>query len=312
MLPKNVKKSNIVVPDFILYAQHGWADTHEAIAILAHTLATPNTLVITPNLGSLKTWLWIEPLIKQVEQSATQTINTYPQTPIKIIGHSLGGLIWLEVLKRHPEWWSKIHSLVLLGSPVGGADLARMIDPLGIGIGIARDLGKNRRSIAESIAKIIPTLVLAGDVDDGSDGIVTVETTKLSGSKFLNLPSVFHSALRNHPRLRKIILDFWANPVLTVAPEPDFPAILIKELRSVTGITDAHRRYFDHSQPSIIFNNGIVLRTWKNFLQIDHVFVANLENECLWGGFVGWIHAQALGQTLNNIRQKYYSLIAEK
>ena len=303
---------NIVVPDFILYAQHGWADTHRAIALLADSLATPNTLVITPNLGFIKTWLWIEPLIEQVEQSATEIINAYPQTPIKIIGHSMGGLIWLEVLQRHPEWWSKIHSLVLLGSPVGGADVARTIDPLGIGIGIARDLGKNRRSIAESIAKVIPTLAIAGDFDDGSDGVVTVETTKFSGSKFLSLPGIFHPALRNHPSLREIILDFWANPMITVAPEPDFTAILIEELRLVTGITDAHRRDFHRSQPSIIFNNGIVLRTWKNFLQIDHVFVANLESEFLWGGFVGWIHAQGLDRTLNNIRQKYYSLIAEK
>jgi len=38
-------------PDFILYAQHGWADTSKAIASLAKALATPQTTVVAPSLG---------------------------------------------------------------------------------------------------------------------------------------------------------------------------------------------------------------------------------------------------------------------
>ncbi|NEQ86615.1 MAG: alpha/beta hydrolase, partial [Moorea sp. SIO2I5] len=157
-------------PDFLLYAQHGWADTSKAIANLAQSIATSRTAIIAPDLGWFKTWLWIEPLIKQLEHIVLDTIVTYPQTPIRIIGHSMGGLIWLELLSRHQDWWSQVESLVLIGSPIGGADLARIIDPLGIGIGIAKDLGINRRQLAESIGAVIPTLVIAGDSDHGSDG----------------------------------------------------------------------------------------------------------------------------------------------
>ncbi len=286
-------------PDFILYAQHGWADTSRAIAKLAKALATPKTRIITPNLGFLKTWLWIEPLIRQVEQSAAQTIRSYPNTPIKIIGHSMGGLIWLEVLNRHPEYWSNIDSLILVASPVGGADLARIIDPLGIGIGIARDLGINRRQIAEGIAREIPTLAIAGDIDNGSDGTITVEATKFPHSQFACLPGISHPALKNHPSLIEIIRDFWANPVRGVSPEPDLVSILIDRLRSVPGMTDAHRRDFHRSKAYITFNNGIAIRTWRSPLQIDHVFVANPEGEFLYGGFVGWLHAQALWKVLD-------------
>ena len=88
-------------PDFILYAQHGWADSSREITALAQSLASPQTKVVTPNLGFVKTWLRIEPLIDHVEQVAIDMLATYPETPIRIIGHSMGGLIWLEVLNRH-------------------------------------------------------------------------------------------------------------------------------------------------------------------------------------------------------------------
>ncbi len=294
-------------PDFVVYAQHGWADNCQAIALLANAATTPGTQIITPTLGFARTWLRIEPLIQRVEQIAIETIARYPNTPIRIIGHSMGGLIWLEVLNRHPEWWSQVDSLVLVASPVGGADLARIFDPLGFGIGMARDLGINRRQIAESIAKVIPTLVIAGDTDNGSDGTITVETTKFSHARFVCLPGLSHAVLKNHPRVAEIIRDFWANPVKTVCPEPDFSTTLIEHLRSVPGMTDAHRRDFYRAKPSVTFKDGITILTWKNPLQVDHVFVANSEGQCLYSGFVGWIHAEALCTALKDIKTQYLS-----
>lgn len=293
-------------PNFILFAQHGWADGHHEIATLARTLATPNTHIITPNLGWLRTWLRIEPLIQRVEQVAIETIANYPKTPIRIIGHSMGGLIWLEVLSRHPEWWLQVHSLVLVASPVGGADLARLIDPIEIGIGIARDLGKNRRPIAELIAEVIPTLVIAGDIDNGSDGTITVETTKFSHAKFVCLPGLSHAVLKNHPRVAEIIRDFWVKPEKQIPVEPDLSTTLIQHLRSVPGMTDAHRRDFYRAKPCIIFKNGITVLSWKNPLQIDHVFVANSQGQCLYSGFVGWGHAEGLRTTLEDIKRQYH------
>src|SRR5215216_4800699 len=157
-------------PGFILCAQHGWADTSRDMAKLAHTLASTDTLVVTPDLGWFQTWLRIEPLILRVDQQITAVLGANPDARLRIIGHSMGGLIWLEVLHRHRSWWARVDSLVLLACPVGGADLARMVDPIQMGIGIARDLGTDRRPIAEAIAQQISTLSIAGDVDGGSDG----------------------------------------------------------------------------------------------------------------------------------------------
>ena len=294
-------------PDYLLFAQHGWADTNRQITRLAQALAGTKTLVFAPDLGYVRTWLRIEPLIEQVALNAIATVTPYPNTPIRIIGHSMGGLIWLEVLDRYPELRAKVHSLVLIGSPVGGADLARAIDPWGIGIGIARDLGINRRAIAQRIATEIPTLVIAGDIDNGSDGTILVETAKFAGAKFVCVKDISHAALKSHLSLVNIIQDFWANPLVSTPSAPDFASILIDRLRLVTGMTDAHRRDFPYSKPYITFDNEITLRTWKNPWQIQHVFVSDRTEDFLWGGFVGWSHNGALTETLTEI-QKEYSL----
>jgi pimeloyl-ACP methyl ester carboxylesterase len=296
-------------PDFIIFAQHGWADTHHAIAALAKSLANPQSLLITPNLGWLKTWWRIEPLIQQVEAIASETISQYPDTPMRIIGHSMGGLIWLEILNQHPEWWSQIESFVLVASPIGGADLARLIDPFGVGIGMAGALGINRRQIAQSIAKKIPTLVIAGDIDGGSDSTITVESTKFSGAKFVSIPNLAHAQLKNHPTVIGIIREFWANPTITDPSPLDFTAQLIERLQSIPGMTDAHPRDFARSQPYITFANGFTIRLWTSPLHVDHIFVANPEGECLYSGFVGWMHRAALHQALAEIRNQSTSFL---
>jgi pimeloyl-ACP methyl ester carboxylesterase len=293
-------------PDFVLYAQHGWADTNRAIATLAKRLATPKTLAIAPNLGYHRTWLRIKPLIRAVEKIAIATTATYPDTPMRIIGHSMGGLIWLEILNRHPEWRSRVHSLVLIASPLGGASLARIIDPFNLGIGISRDLGKNRRAMAEKIAASIPTLVIAGDLDGGDDGTIAVGSTKVRNAHFICLPGLSHPVLRNHPRVEAAIREFWIDPkTLEETMEITLIDEVIQRLESVPGMVDAHQRDFRRAKNVMKLKDGSTIRLWKNPVGVDHVFVASPDGQYLYGGFVGWIHAEALHQTLREIGQKY-------
>lgn len=294
-------------PNFILFAQHGWADTGQAIAALAQSVASPDTHVVAPSLGYVKTWLRIEPLIAKVEEIAREAIAQHPNAQIRIIGHSMGGLIWLELLDRHPEWWALVESLVLVASPVGGADLGRILDPFDLGIGIARDLGKNRRAIAEKIAQFIPTLIIVGDVDGGSDGTITVESAKFRHAQITYLPGLPHAVLKNHPSVAAAILNFWAQPEKAVLKtgEPELSDLVIERLRAVIGMTDAHRRDFERSRVYITFKDGSTIRIWKNPVGVDHVFVANRAGECLYGGFVGWIHAEGLRLALEEIKREY-------
>ena len=292
-------------PELILYAQHGWADTQRRIAALATQLAPLNTKIVAPNLGFIRTWFWIDPLIQQVEAMAAANWQQYPSVPVRIIGHSMGGLIWLEVLHRHPEWWAQVESIVLVASPVGGSDLGRLIDPWGWGLGIARDLSTNRRGIAVAIAAHIPTLVIAGNTDGGSDGTVIVGATQFRHAQFVELPGISHPALKDHPQVAAAILEFWAQDQ---APQPvpsSFEAPLIQRLQAVTGITDAHPRDLTKAKPWLQFENGMTLRTWTNIWGARHVFLASRSSECLYGGFVGWQHIAQLRQVLQAIARDY-------
>ncbi|MEB3359366.1 MAG: alpha/beta hydrolase [Synechococcales bacterium] len=285
--------------DFVLFAQHGWADTHRDMLLLAQQLAGDTALVVAPNLGYLQTWIQIQPLIQQVEQTAIAILAAHPTLPIRIVGHSMGGLIWLEVLHRHPLWWPRVHSLVLVASPVGGSDLGRLIDPLGLGIAIARDLGTSRRAIAEQIASQIPTLVIAGDIDGGSDGTVPVEATKISHAWFIRLPNLSHPVLKTHPNVVLSILDFWQDYQLgnLLHPEP-----IIQQLRAVPGMTDGHYRDFPRAKVFLTLNDNRTIRLWKNWMGVQHVFIASPQENCEYAGFVGWLHTQELWDTLTAIK----------
>lgn len=287
-------------PDFILFAQHGWADDNRAMLALAKNLAPENTVIVAPCLNYAQTWLRIAPLIEAVEGTARQTLAQYPEVPLRIIGHSMGGLIWLELLDRYPEWWPRVSSLVLVASPIGGADLGRLFDPLSLGLGIAADLGKNRRPLAEKIAVQIPTLAIAGDIDGGSDGTIPIESTKVAQAQFVCLPGLDHASLRNHPKVVSTILAFWQGAALS--PPLTFHSV-IQALRAVPGMTDSHPRHFAQAKIWATFPDGSSLRIWRSPFGVTDVFVASADQQCLYSGFVGWLHSADLEKALHHLQK---------
>jgi hypothetical protein len=299
MLKRLVDSPTSSAAPFLLFIQHGWADGNRAMLGLGKSLVGSDTPVIAPDLGYVQTWLRIAPLVQQVEALALAQMAVYPDRALRIVGHSMGGLIWLEVLNRNPDWWTRVHSLVLIASPVGGADLGRLFDPMGWGIGIAKDLGTNRKAMAEKIAAQIPTLVIAGDIDQGSDGTVPVACTRFPHTQFFCLP-LSHPDLRGHPTVAAAILDFWADFSIG---ESIVVHEVIQRLQYVPGITDGHRRNFSQAHVTIQLPDGGTVRTYKNLAGIDHVFVASPAGDCLYAGFVGWFHAQDLRQALVEISQ---------
>ena len=246
-------------PDYILYAPHGWADIDRGIGTLARQVASPQAQVIVPNLGFVNTWIRMAPLIDRVEAIARQKQAQHPHTPMRIVGHSMGGLIWLEVLARHPEWWPQVESLVMVGSPVGGADLSRILDPLALGIGIARDLGQNRRAIADRIAAEIPTLIVAGNYDGGSDGVVPIECTKVRQASYVELAGIRHDSLKRHAAVAEVIQQFWQDAAHLCVPSAidTYCDGVIRQLQAIPGMTDAHYRGFDKSELWAVVAQGV-------------------------------------------------------
>lgn len=289
-------------PEFILYAQHGWADTGQEIGLLARELAGDRAKIVAPSLGWWQTWWRIDPLIDKVEAIATATMQEFPHLPLRIIGHSMGGLIWLELLHRHPQWRSRVHSLVLIASPVSGADLARLLDPLAWGIGIAADLGKNRRFLAANLAQTIPTLAIAGDIDGGSDGTIPVSSTWVEKARLVQLSGLSHPQLKNTPELIPIIQNFWENPLILSEETPTLTQLVIQRLHAVPGMTDTHPRHFKSARIRANLADGGTVRGWRNPWGIPHVFVADSQEKCLYSGFVGWGHIEELESAIAEIQ----------
>jgi len=291
-------------PEFVLFVQHGWNDDYRDLQRLATTLAAQNVKIFVPNLGVLNTWIAIEPLIKRVEQQVLTALQWHPSAVLRVVGHSLGGLIWLDLLQQRSDILRKVESLVFLGSPIGGADLPRILDPFGLLPTIARDLGRNRRLIAEQIAQTVPMLIIAGDSDGGSDGIVTVGATQVTGATHVRLPGVWHNALRDPSIVAPIIRQFWREPM-----EQTLMNQLVSRLRSVPGMTDAHDRDFRRAKTVMLFRDGTTIRLWKNPVGIDHIFVADVTGVLHFGGFVGWVHTKDLQDCLYNIKIEFNPIL---
>jgi len=302
------QQESVQTENFILFAQHGWADTNYDIGQLARSLTNQNSPIYNPDLGWKDTWLKISPLIDRVEKIALEAINT-SDLPLRIIAHSMGGLIWLEVLNRHQEWFPRVHSLVLIGSPIGGSDLGRLFDPLRLFPLMARDLGTNRRPIAEAIASKIPTASIVGDIGNNTDGTVPIGCSQFAHAHFVRLKAINHPTLKNHPQVAAAIREFWANPVITPL-QTDTAAQLIAKLRSLD-LTETNNQNFKYAKVMQTYPDGTKLWKWTNPLQVTHIFVTvpNSDNKysgdkysgnnCIFSAYASWQDKQKLAIALS-------------
>lgn len=283
----------------LLFVQHGWADTNQAMLRFGQEIAKPGELVIAPNLGYVRTWLRIEPLIETVERAATEALAQHPHARIRAIGHSMGGLIWVELLTRHPEWLARTDRLVLVGCPVGGAQLAGILDPLGLTIG--RDLRVDRRARAEAIASIVPTLTIVGDLLGQHDGTVSHDSARLANARYVLMPSASHAALRNHRAVGQLVRAFFEHPE---PPEVDHAA-MVAHFQAIQGMLPAEPALMMVAKVAMMLADGTTVRTLTPMPGLEVVFVADGEGRCRFAGAVPWTAKAAYQQTMGYLREEH-------
>ncbi len=311
-----------VSPKFMLFVQHGWADNANDLAGMARRWLVPNEpseYLIAPNLGWLNTWLPMEPMIRQIERTATEVWQNYPRLPWRIVAHSMGGVLWLEVLQRHPEWWSQVHSLVLIGSPVGGSHLAKLFDPLGWFPLVGRDLGRNRRMIAESIAAVIPTLSIVSNIGMDTDGLVALSSSWFRHAQYVELEGIRHSDLKYHAQVAAVIKDFWqylphqesvgrslhdgitnhqTNYLAKLFPSeylskwkvsPDLSPLCEKNLVELhqLPLTDCDSTHYDKAATWHRLAPDLEIRVWQNQWRVTHIYLTD-GDRFVYGGYSGW------------------------
>jgi hypothetical protein len=200
-------------------------------------VAGPHTEVVAPRLGYARTWLRLEPLIDRVEAEVAPALDGRSGTPpVVVVGHSLGGLIWLTLLDRHPEWRDRVRALALLGCPVGGADLSLGFHQLDrAGWTIAHDLSVDRREVARRVATAVPTLAVAGDLLRETDGTITVSSARFEGARFVCLPRESHAGMLQSQWVIRLVRAYLVGP--QVAPAD--PAAVIRHLQPLADPIEA-------------------------------------------------------------------------
>jgi len=136
------------------------------------------------------------------------------------VGHSLGGVMILDMLNRHPE--VEPAAVVLLGSPVRGSLSGRRLGGAAIGrwmMGASRPLWDER---VARWTRAAPLGVVAGTAPIGlgralgrlpgpNDGVVCVEETTVEGMADRALVSQGHSMLVVSGRVGELVERFIAS-----------------------------------------------------------------------------------------------------
>jgi pimeloyl-ACP methyl ester carboxylesterase len=283
----------------LLFAQHGWADDNRAMQRLGSALAQPGGRVIATKLGYVRTWLRIEPLIEIAERAAQEALSEHPEARIRVIGHSMGGLIWIELLTRHPEWLTRLDRLALIGCPVGGAELAGILDPFGLTIG--RDLRVDRRARAEAVAEVVPTITIVGGLLGSHDGTVSHQSARLPNARFVQAPSASHATSRHSPWVTRLVRAFFEQPA---PPAVDLEA-LIDQVSTIPGLHPTEPRLMHLAQVDLMLADGTTIRTLNGIPGLRIVFVADSAGHCVFAGSVPSSARDALEQTLAEIRAQY-------
>jgi pimeloyl-ACP methyl ester carboxylesterase len=140
--------------------------------------------------------------------------------PAHFIGHSLGGVLVLEMLNAHPE--IPLASALLLGSPVRGCYAGRRLGGAQVGrwmMGACGELCPERDAAWRRNA---PLGVVAGTLPMGlgralgrlpgpNDGVVCVEETTVEGMSARSLVPLGHSMLIVSRRVGKLVERFLAD-----------------------------------------------------------------------------------------------------
>ena len=138
--------------------------------------------------------------------------------PAHFVGHSLGGLVILEALQRHPEMAAG--RVVLLGTPVNGCYAGRRLARYPGGrwfLGESESLWRERRAARwnrpEALGVIAGTLPLGlgrlfGPLPGPNDGVVALEETEVEGMAGRVALPVGHSAMLVSARVAENVVAF--------------------------------------------------------------------------------------------------------
>ena len=156
--------------------------------------------------------------LEQVAQRLGRFVREHADVPIHFVGHSLGGLVVLELLAREPAL--AVGRAVLLGSPSTSSLAAQQLTGSRVGRILAgRALPQWRAERGADVATRVEIGAIAGTLRFGiaslvlklprpNDGAVTVAETRLPGLRDHLVLSVTHTGLLVSARVAREVCAF--------------------------------------------------------------------------------------------------------
>ena len=159
------------------------------------------------------------PLEANIERFGRFVREAWGARPAHFVGHSLGGVLILEMLARHAELPAA--SAVLIGSPVRGCYAGRRLGGARVGrwmMGACGPLWEERPAIwrrNEALGVIAGTCGVGlgrtlGRLPGPNDGVVRVAETTVDGMRARALVPIGHSALIISRRVARLVEMFLA------------------------------------------------------------------------------------------------------
>lgn len=199
-------------PDHLVVILHGLGRTRYSMRRMDRALSDAGASTARLDYPSTRR------TIQQHAQTVADLLEHVP-TPTKLsfVTHSLGGLIVRELLERDAAWRPSVHRILMLAPPNQGAALARTLD----NPALRTAMGPSFVQLVEGVATTlpipeVPTAIFAGRVGNtGTDGLVTIEETKLEGMAEHHVVPSIHTFVMNHPTAIERAVSF-----LDASPDP--------------------------------------------------------------------------------------------
>jgi pimeloyl-ACP methyl ester carboxylesterase len=160
------------------------------------------------------------PFDANVERFARYVRDTLGGRPAHFVGHSLGGVLILDMLNRHPEVAAA--SVVLLGAPVRGCLAGRRLGTASVGRWMMGACGvlwgeREARWLRDAPLGVVAGTVplglgrVLGRMPDANDGVVRVAETEVAGMTARALVPQGHSMLIVSGAVGALVERFFAS-----------------------------------------------------------------------------------------------------
>lgn len=195
----------------LVLAIHGLGRTRYSLRRVDRALTAAGMTVARVDYPSMR-----RPIEAHADQVAEVLDHIEVPERLSFVTHSLGGLIVRALLARDAPWKAALHRIVMLAPPNQGAASARNLDNPALRTVMGPAFDQIARGVAQSLpVPEVPFAVVAGEIGQThTDGLVTIEETKLDTMAEHWVVPALHTFVMNHPVAIQRTLSFLGAPDL--------------------------------------------------------------------------------------------------